>query len=130
MPKLDRAPESPAFVATMARIKEISGATTQVQLADVLDIRQSSISDAKRRQTIPDGWLVKLLRSHGVLPDWVLTGQGQQYLHSTPEIMDELAIERILNDCQKITGDTFNVLRELSRQVHLMLAKRHQSKAV
>ena len=69
-----------AFEAAMDRIKQTTGARTQVQLADVLDVRQSSISDAKRRCSIPDGWLVKLLRSHKAMPDWILTGEGPQSL--------------------------------------------------
>lgn len=65
-----------AFEGAMSRIKEVTGAHTQVQLAEVLEVRQSSISDAKRRASIPDGWLVKLLRTHQVMPDWILTGEG------------------------------------------------------
>jgi hypothetical protein len=72
-----------AFEAAMERIKVVTGCYTQVTLAEVLEIRQSSISDAKRRASIPDGWLVTLLRSHKVLPDWILTGEGPQYLTNT-----------------------------------------------
>lgn len=72
-----------AFDAAMERIKAVTGARTQVQLAEVLDVRQSSISDAKRRCSVPDTWLVKLLRTHKVLPDWIITGEGPQYLTGT-----------------------------------------------
>ncbi len=86
MPKkkreIDPAVEA-AFEASFERIKVVTGCYTQVLLADVLEVRQSSISDAKRRCSIPDGWLVTLLRSHKVLPDWVLTGHGPQYLTGT-----------------------------------------------
>ena len=68
-----------AFEGAMSRIKEVTGAHTQVQLAEVLEVRQSSISDAKRRASIPDGWLVKLLRTHQVMPDWILTGEGPKF---------------------------------------------------
>jgi len=83
MPKRKReiTPEiEAAFEAAMERVKLITGARTQVQLAEVLDVRQSSISDAKRRCSIPSDWLVKLLESHGVLPTWIRTGEGPQYL--------------------------------------------------
>lgn len=65
-----------AYEAAMERIKSATGARTQVQLAELLEIRQSSISDAKRRASIPSDWLVKLLESHSVMPRWVLTGEG------------------------------------------------------
>lgn len=69
-----------AFEAAMERIKSVTGARTQVQLAELLDVRQSSISDAKRRCSIPPEWQLKLLESHGLLPRWIRTGEGPQYL--------------------------------------------------
>jgi len=86
MPKQEREidPHTQAvFEAAMERIKVVTGAYTQVKLAEVLDVRQSSISDAKRRTSIPDGWLVKLYRSHKVHPDWIMYGTGPQNLADT-----------------------------------------------
>ena len=68
------------FPAAYARICEVTGTRTQTEVAEVLDIRQSSISDAKRRKSIPAEWLLKLLRIYSVNPDWIETGQGAQYL--------------------------------------------------
>lgn len=79
MPKQPReiSPEQlAAFEAAMERIKTVTGARTQVQLAEVLEVRQSSISDAKRRASIPSDWLLKLQRKHQVFADWFLTGEG------------------------------------------------------
>lgn len=52
---------------------------TQVRLAEVLGIRQSSISDAKRRNSIPSDWLLKALETVGVDPNWIRTGAGPKY---------------------------------------------------
>lgn len=83
MPKekkiIDPAVEA-AFEAIMGRIKLVTGARTQVQLAEVLEVRQSSISDAKRRCSVPDTWLVKLERSHKVLAIWLLDGEGPKFV--------------------------------------------------
>lgn len=67
------------FEDTLERIKQATGARTQVQLAEVLDVRQSSISDAKRRCSIPAEWFLKLYRSHGLDPDWLAEGIGPVY---------------------------------------------------
>jgi len=69
-----------AFDEALERIKRATGARTQVDLAAILGIRQSSISDAKRRQSIPADWLLKLYRSHGLNPDWVTGGEPPQVL--------------------------------------------------
>ncbi|WP_243544858.1 LexA family transcriptional regulator [Pseudodesulfovibrio tunisiensis] len=71
------------FEEVLDRIKKATGARTQVQLAEVLDVRQSSISDAKRRCSIPAEWFLKLYRSHGLSPDWLHDGAEPVYLNSS-----------------------------------------------
>ena len=70
----------PDFEAAMARIHKISGTRTQVELAAMLGIRQSSISDAKRRGSIAASWLVTLFTLRQANPTWITTGQGRPYL--------------------------------------------------
>ena len=69
-----------ASASAMDRILAATGTKTQMQLAELLEVRQSSISDAKRRGSVPAPWLVTLLRTHNLNPDWVLTGEGPMYL--------------------------------------------------
>lgn len=64
----------------LTRVFAAAECRTQAELADLLGIRQSSISDAKKRQAIPAEWLVKLLRLKGISPEWILTGLGPQRL--------------------------------------------------
>lgn len=64
----------------LERIGSLVGGYTQVVIAEALGVRQSSISDAKKRGCIPAAWLLTLLRTHSVNPDWLVTGQGPQYL--------------------------------------------------
>lgn len=68
------------FYAAYSRMVEVTGLLTQVDMAEFLNVRQSSISDAKKRNTVPEGWLVKILRKTGVNPDWIISGQGSKYL--------------------------------------------------
>jgi phage repressor protein C with HTH and peptisase S24 domain len=68
------------FEEAMERIKKATGARTQVQLAEVLEVRQSSISDAKRRCSVPSDWFLKLYRSHGLNPNWLSDGHEPVYL--------------------------------------------------
>ena len=71
------------FEDALERIKKATGARTQVQLAEVLDVRQSSISDAKRRCSIPSDWFLKLYRSHGLDPDWLAEGVEPVYINAS-----------------------------------------------
>ena len=72
-----------AFDKQLERIHHAAGTRTQSQLAAFLGIRQSSVADAKKRQSIPAEWLLQLLRQKGVNPDWILSGQGSRLLAPT-----------------------------------------------
>ena len=72
----------PAFADVYERIKMATNCRTQMELAAVLDIRQSSISDAKRRNTIPGDWFMKLFERFGLNPDWLKQGAGPMYLRT------------------------------------------------
>ncbi|MFP5221370.1 MAG: helix-turn-helix domain-containing protein [Acidobacteriota bacterium] len=62
------------FKAGFARLKTTLGFKNQKELADILEIRQSSISDAKRRDVIPADWAIKLLRKERINPHWIYVG--------------------------------------------------------
>jgi len=70
------------FDEIFERIKLATNTRTQVELADVLDIRQSSISDAKRRNSVPADWFMKLFEQFGLNPDWLKKGNGPMYLRT------------------------------------------------
>jgi len=78
------------FDDAYARIREALGIRTQMQLAELLGIRQSSISDAKRRESIPSDWLMTLAIDHGLHPVWMLTGKGGKYMVASDQSTDML----------------------------------------
>ena len=67
--------------SALARVFEAADCRTQEELAGLLGIRQSAVSDAKRRKSVPSEWLVCLFRLRSVNPEWVLTGCGPKYLN-------------------------------------------------
>ena len=68
------------FSDVFKRIQQVTGVKNQSKLAELLGYHDMTISAAKRRRTIPAAWLVKLLRTHSVNPDWIITGRGPRYL--------------------------------------------------
>ena len=71
-----------SFTEVYQRIQFAANTRTQVELANVLEIRQSSISDAKRRDSIPSDWYMKLFEKFGLSPDWLRHGAGPMYLRT------------------------------------------------
>ena len=68
------------FDMALERIYYVTGCHTQQELADLMGIRQSSISDASKRRSIPAKWLVFLVSKYGLSPDWILYGKMPMYL--------------------------------------------------
>lgn len=73
------------FQEQLERIKEIVAARTQFELANFLGIKQAELSDAMRREKIPSGWLIILMRVKNVHPEWVLTGKGPCFISRAQE---------------------------------------------
>ena len=70
------------YEETMARIKIVSRTQTQTELAKLLEVNQSSVAEAKRRQSILADWYLKLFEKLGVNPDWLKKGNGPVYLRT------------------------------------------------
>ncbi|MBB5144394.1 helix-turn-helix domain-containing protein [Desulfovibrio intestinalis] len=68
------------------RFFEAAGCRTQVELAEFLGIKQSSVADAKKRKSIPADWLVTLLRLKRINPEWILTGLGARRLQPMDDV--------------------------------------------
>ena len=78
-----------SFLEVYQRIQLATNTRTQVELANVLEIRQSSISDAKRRNSIPADWYMKLFEKFGLNPDWLRHGVGPMYLRTEQGYMPQ-----------------------------------------
>lgn len=104
------------------RIGDLVGSRTQVRIAEALNVRQSSVSDAKRRGSVPSEWLLTLWRAYGVCPDWIMTGQGPQFLVAK----DADAVRVIPNIAQIPTG---MLLAELGRRLETQTTNHEEDEA-
>ena len=85
----------PDYAEAFARIKGMTGCGTQQELAAFFGVKQSSISDAKKRGHIPDSWLLALLRRLNINPDWIRCGTGSKYLAPVDYEQSGLHVVRI-----------------------------------
>jgi phage repressor protein C with HTH and peptisase S24 domain len=77
------------FNSFLERVFEATGLTTQTELAAALNINRSAITQARKKDSIPDKWILHLYRSFGLNPDWVETGLGQKF-HRHTDSHDEI----------------------------------------
>jgi phage repressor protein C with HTH and peptisase S24 domain len=67
------------FDSFLQRVFEATGITSQNELATALNINRSAITQARKKDSIPDKWILQLYRSFGLNPDWVETGSGEKF---------------------------------------------------
>jgi len=67
------------------RVARRLGIASQQELAAILDVNRSAITQAKRRDSVPEKWLHKLAHDYGLRPRWLATGEGADSVHAAPE---------------------------------------------
>lgn len=117
--------------ARLVRIFEVAGCQTQLELAAILNIRQSSISDAKRRGAIPSDWLIKLFQLRGVNPDWIMKGSGPKFLTPSVDSVDDNYLYEAFPPVRAIDATIVrNILRCFPvRDLHSELQRRREKVA-
>ena len=65
------------FASFFDRVTAETGIRSQTELAAVLGINRSAITQAKKKGNIPAGWILGLSRKFGLNPDWLEKGIGR-----------------------------------------------------
>ena len=110
--------------SALSRVFEAAGCRTQSELAEFLGVRQSSISDAKKRGSVPADWLLTLLCKKWINPTWVLTGQGarmlqpSEHITSVPEKSAPIVVRCPPHDCT-----TDELVQEVVRRAVRLIAQ-------
>lgn len=71
---------STQFGTFLKRLQEATTITSQANLANVLGISRSAITQAKKNDSIPIKWITELSRLFNVNPDWLEKGTGPKIL--------------------------------------------------
>ena len=65
------------------RIGEALSIRSQNELASNIGVNPSAITQARKKDTIPDKWILQLYRKYGLNPDWVERGIGPTFINSS-----------------------------------------------
>lgn len=76
-----------AFEMFYNRVCQALGIRSQQDLARMLGVNRSAITQAKQRDAVPDKWILKLTREYGLDPAWLEQGDGasRSPLFSVPQ---------------------------------------------
>jgi len=62
------------------RISDATGIFSQTQLASILKVNRSAITQAKKNDSIPPKWILQLSKEFGLNPEWIETGIGEKFM--------------------------------------------------
>lgn len=65
------------YLDILGRMKLVTGTKSDTAFAQSIGLRQSSVSAAKERQSIPPAWAVQIAQDYGVSLDWLMFGKGE-----------------------------------------------------
>ena len=71
---------SDSFNIFFKRTGEALGISSLAELAEALGVNRSSITQARKKGSVPANWLLELFRRHGLNPDWLAGGNGPELL--------------------------------------------------
>ena len=82
------------FESFFQRVAEVTAITSQSELAVVLGVNRSAITQAKKKNAIPAKWILQLSRRFGLNPDWLEKGVGEKYPSRWMVLLAELLRKR------------------------------------
>jgi len=68
------------FENFLRRVYDAINIQTQNELASVLGVNRSAVTQARKKDSIPDKWILKLFRLYGLNPDWLESGMGDAFV--------------------------------------------------
>ena len=71
------------FDGIIERVFEVTGIESQTELARVLQINRSAVTQARKKGSVPDRWLLQLYRKFGLNPEWLESGDGRAFLRKS-----------------------------------------------
>lgn len=67
------------------RVAQATGLRTLADLADLLQVNRSAVTQARKKDSIPATWLLHLYRLKGLNPDWLEGGSGPEIISGTAD---------------------------------------------
>lgn len=68
------------FNEFISKTSQITGCNTQMELAKILEVNRSAITQAKNRDAVPERWLLTIARKYSLPPDWFESGVTRPYI--------------------------------------------------
>jgi len=83
------------FEGFFTRASRAAGLASQAELAAMLGVHRSAVTQAKKKDAVPKAWVLAVSRRAGVDPDWLEFGTGASRGGGQPEASAYLAVPKV-----------------------------------
>lgn len=84
-----------AFEDFYQRVSAVLSLTSQQELATLLNVNRSAITQAKTRNSVPESWIAILAREHNLSIQWLTTGRGDEYTEKESTMQGFVQIPKV-----------------------------------
>lgn len=84
------------------RLKLVRGTASQKAFAAELDVHENTVSNAERRNSAPQEYLLKIAQARGINLHWLLTGRGATRIEETDGSLLQEKLSLALADALRI----------------------------
>ena len=74
------------FNSFLQRLYDSTDLANLSELAKVLGVNRSAVSQARKKDTVPSTWLLQLYRRFNLNPDWLEKGAGPAFLNPSSDV--------------------------------------------
>ena len=106
---------SARFESFLQRVYRTTDIASQTELAAVLQINRSAVTQARKKDTVPARWILQLFRIFGLNPIWLENGVGEPYMK--PSSTEETEFKHIPKVRARLSagGGSFEVGSEIEQ---------------
>lgn len=83
------------FDGFFARASRTAGFSSQADLAAMLGVHRSAVTQAKKKNAVPKAWVLAISRRFGVDPDWLEFGTGAARREATADPEAYVAVPKV-----------------------------------
>ena len=93
-----------------SRLKLVRGNTSQKAFASELGVHENTVSNAERRDSAPQDYLVKIAEARNVNLNWLLTGRGAMFVDeaTSGSLLQEKLSIALVDALRALYGNRYN----------------------
>ncbi len=83
------------FEGFIKRVYEATEIDSQLQLASVIGVNRSAITQARKKNSVPESWILRLYKTYGLNPEWLESGSGKVFLNAMDDHSEFSSVPKV-----------------------------------